>query len=438
MKMPITFKTEKQFNTWRGKNFAEFDNSAPFVFRYPWVLLRSADEFLIVLLSEGSYIYRFSCDLTTKVNEDNLDAWLLEDYNYSEESLKMFRDFFRDSGWYDVEPNVVTLNYPITVCRVISSTSEALDLYLYLNDRSDSRLRPRIIDDYARIMNYKKYHNFEEKELLKKLDRKEKAVYLGANPDHNWFDDEIFVDDYGKKEYLDELSKKELNEIYDMGMRQIKEREFEEKCKNQRTERGYSDSDVWNFHYWFTETCSKMLKDLADKHMGFPSELDYEYFKANKENLYTQDYETWCCYPKNKKERAQKDKASDFCSKQWEDILNRMSFLLNEMDEDNCSMAVKKEELLDKWSEIREEFETKYGAFGDKLKTKDIIEKEKKDGSKYWYSPDYLPENDELRLRHDAAWKELQDYEKKMFKYQNDCKDELFDLMKKYFWNLWD
>ena len=101
-------------------------------------------------------------------------------------------------------------------------------------------------------------------------------------------------------------------------------------------------------------------------------------------------------------------------------------------------MAKEKDRLLDAWSDIRQEFEDEYGPFGDKLKSEEVLKKEKESGSKHWYTPSELPKNNELRIRYEKAWKELRKYEIKMFKYQNKCKNEFMEMFKKYFWNLWD
>ena len=45
------------------------------------------------------------------------------------------------------------------------------------------------------------------------------------------------------------------------------------KSKIQRFIRGYADEDVWQMDYWFINIIPKMLRQLRDKGMGYPSKL---------------------------------------------------------------------------------------------------------------------------------------------------------------------
>ena len=50
------------------------------------------------------------------------------------------------------------------------------------------------------------------------------------------------------------------------------------KSKIQRFIRGYADEDVWQMDYWFINIIPKMLRQLRDKGMGYPSK-----FKSKEE-----------------------------------------------------------------------------------------------------------------------------------------------------------
>ena len=50
------------------------------------------------------------------------------------------------------------------------------------------------------------------------------------------------------------------------------------KSKIQRFIRGYADDDVWQMDYWFIKIIPKMLRQLRDKGMGYPSK-----FKSKEE-----------------------------------------------------------------------------------------------------------------------------------------------------------
>lgn len=181
-----------------------------------------------------------------------------------------------------------------------------------------------------------------------------------------------------------------------MNNKEIKE--FEKRMKNQRAEKGYSDSDVWNLFSWFLDIMPKMLTQLRDTHVSYPD------IKV----------------------------ASD---EEWTKELDRMIFLLTEMNEDTCSYVNKYQDDVDK---AHYEFEKIYGLMGEKLA--DIIETEedkenyKKRGVKRWYSyaddPNH-PEYKELRIK----WI-LEEQIKR--NYMDRCREEFFNLFSKYFWNLWD
>lgn len=46
------------------------------------------------------------------------------------------------------------------------------------------------------------------------------------------------------------------------------------KSKIQRFIRGYADEDVWQMDYWFINIVPKMLRQLRDKGMGYPSKFN--------------------------------------------------------------------------------------------------------------------------------------------------------------------
>ena len=207
-----------------------------------------------------------------------------------------------------------------------------------------------------------------KKKYIKDLDIIHKAIYYGANPKNNYFEEEEYLEKYGHVNTIKDISKESAKEVYEFALHKLKDDEFEEKMKKQRYERGYSDSDVMNYYNWFIKISSKMLKELADNSMGYPSEIDRQYFKKNKQNLYTQKYDEWVSVSETKRQQKQKEKASEICHKEWTDILNRMIFLLNEMDENTCSMAEEADVLFEACSKIDNEFTQQYGICGSELK----------------------------------------------------------------------
>ena len=114
--------------------------------------------------------------------------------------------------------------------------------------------------------------------------------------------------------------------------------------------------------------------------------------------------------------------------KRWKNILSEMIFLFREANEDTCTKKNPYEEEHDKASD---EFTKKYGFFGEKLKTEEEKEEEKKTGNSRWYMLEDVPEYKEISdLYHDEY--------RKIVEYRHECKDKGMDLFKEWFWNLWD
>lgn len=78
-----------------------------------------------------------------------------------------------------------------------------------------------------------------------------------------------------------------------------------------------------------------------------------------------------------------------------------------------------------------DEFHKRYGVLGEGLETDEEKEETQKTGTTRIHFMDGLPESQEVSQLH-------MDEEKKLEKYREKCKDEVFDLMKKYFFALWD
>lgn len=95
----------------------------------------------------------------------------------------------------------------------------------------------------------------------------------------------------------------------------------------------------------------------------------------------------------------------DMTDEEWTAILNKIAFLFKEIDENTCSM---KNEYADKFFEM-------------------LTQSSKTD--KKWCS--LITTADELRENYYKR-------EQEIFEYKDKCKDEAFDLLKKYFWHLWD
>lgn len=176
------------------------------------------------------------------------------------------------------------------------------------------------------------------------------------------------------------------------------------KWSKQRATRGFADCDVWNMYGYLEELMPAMLQYLKDNRMGSPAMLGENY--TDKNGIMQ----------------------NDTCHKEWDKILDRMIFLWRELDEETCSEKNKYEKEYDKASN---EFHKKYGFFGEGLETEEEKEKAKKTGSIRIHFMSELPEYEEISRLY-------MEEEKRLEKYREKCKDEVFDLTKKYFFSLWD
>lgn len=144
------------------------------------------------------------------------------------------------------------------------------------------------------------------------------------------------------------------------------------KWRMQRANRGFSDKDVWDIDVWFLDVMPKMLTQLKETTHSAPL-------------LPNTDQDT--------------------CHEEWGKILDRMIFLLHEMDEDKCS--------------FKNKYEKEYFEYLDKK------------------FPDHL--NDE---EFDEQYKELREnyfrQEKIKAIHMDLRKTEFFDMFSRYFRDLWD
>ena len=173
-----------------------------------------------------------------------------------------------------------------------------------------------------------------------------------------------------------------------------------EKYKIQRAEQGFSQEDVWNMYDWFIHTVKPMLQHLRNNHVGSPAFLNEQHTDENGTPVF------------------------EGCDEKWNEILDRMIFLLGEMDEESCSVKNRYEE---EWENAYQEFEEKYGLFGEKL----LTEEEQKASSRRAYLPGDLPEYKEISEKH-------MNEEIEIGKYRVKCKNEFFELFSEYFYDLWD
>lgn len=197
----------------------------------------------------------------------------------------------------------------------------------------------------------------------------------------------------------------ELDKVLRKRIKHLKEAEaFEEKCRTQRARRGYADADTWAIDNWFIRTMRPMLKRLRKYHCGYPT-----------------------CFITDINDSVKTEKEDN---EKWNQVLERMIFLLNEMDEDKCTM---KNPYAKEYHRINSGFRRKYGLLGEKAKTPEMLaEEENAPGVRMCSAADFPN-------LYPTAQKVREDYiefGKKIDEYRDKCKDEFFELFSKYFWCL--
>lgn len=169
---------------------------------------------------------------------------------------------------------------------------------------------------------------------------------------------------------------------------------FDLKCCRERITKGYCQKDLWNIDYWFLVVMSDMLSEFNQTTCSTPGRL-MEKFPGESGH------------------------------KEWEAILSKMSFLLNEANEYTCKRINPYAEEHDK---AFCEFEEKYGIAGEKL----LTDEERSD--KHTRRIHFMSEIPEYAYI-DEPYKTA---EKESWNYRNQCKDEALSLFSEWFWSLWD
>lgn len=171
------------------------------------------------------------------------------------------------------------------------------------------------------------------------------------------------------------------------------------KFMHQRIWRGYCDEDVWNMYPWFLDIIPCMIKELRDTHHGSPGTLGENY--VNEDGILV----------------------NDKCHEEWDEVLDRLVFLLREANENTCQ---RKNPYEQEHTRVASEFRDKYGLFGEKLE-----ENKDPNGVRTMHFASEIPEYADICHQ----WSQE---EREIDKYRDEMKDEAFDLMKQWFWSFWD
>lgn len=204
--------------------------------------------------------------------------------------------------------------------------------------------------------------------------------------------------------------------MFDRLRYKIREHKFNKHMAKQRYERGFADCDCWGMSYWLTSTLPDMIICLRDMKHGAPEEPFEEFDKLPLD---------WKNNELKKLEKIVTKQGyayePDSIFTKWYIILTRLAYCLYEADEDK-----------DMYNPYKEEFNKAFwGKDFYKIKTFDEFIEQYTDKTDKGRMLKTNPVDEELNARYWNKEKEIQLYKIAM-------KDEAMDLLKKYFYNLWD
>ena len=230
---------------------------------------------------------------------------------------------------------------------------------------------------------------------------------------YNIYDSPEFISKFGA-DFLNHPSSDFTPEVVDFvagKVGAIRNEEAEKEKRLQRAERGFADIDAWGISEWFLDIIPKMIRFVRENERG--------YYPVDKNGD----------FPVLSKEDASLPEPPEVYEKRWDDLLKRMEYLASEACEKTCSMKNPYEE---EWSSYHERFDKKYPD-KDVLKTPEELEMESNSG----FFLDVGPERDEeFGEAYTEICRKFLDYDRKISKYREECKDEFFVLFSKYFFQI--
>lgn len=208
----------------------------------------------------------------------------------------------------------------------------------------------------------------------------------------------------------------------------IKDYFYERKMKKQRVKRKYSDDMCWDLQYTLLDILPKMIETLRKGKYSYPEEkfeevdnFPHDWIQQSLKEL-EKDFDKADFDKPNIKNRFTR----------WHLILKRMSYCLIQADETQTEIKNKYQKDYDKqlWGvddwEVEEKLSVK-----DWFKKHTYVSKRDENGKPLLHAFDFKEVEPELRKNY---WQE----EERINTYRDDMKTEAFNLINKYFWNLWD
>ena len=188
----------------------------------------------------------------------------------------------------------------------------------------------------------------------------------------------------------------------------------------QRAVRGYADCDAWDLRVWFLGVMPDMLEQFAEHTQSFPLTGD-----PDDEQLSQNSHAVHCITLSDDTPDEIEYREQRYI--QWQNTIKAIAEKLREADEDTCS---KKNPMAEEFHKMYEEFNTKYGLFGEKLETEE--EKAKHIGGRVMHFPSEAK----------AEWAEITEKYRKeainLDKYRHICFEEAMGQFIKWFWDMWD
>lgn len=221
--------------------------------------------------------------------------------------------------------------------------------------------------------------------------------------------------------------------------RKISDWRFEKRMARQRYKKGFSDSDCWGMDYWFGSTFPKMIRTLRDMKHGAP-EKDFEeveqfpllWVAEECNNLMEIKRKFWERQSKKyKKENPFEEEivlwGKDNIFDRWLLILSRIAYCLEQADDEVTEIE----------NEYQKEYDRQLWGDDDSKNFKEwwnahhkVVKYDKNGKPKLWQLITNKPDQE--------IEKKYKERESEIYQYREDMKNEAFDLLKKYFYDLRD